>query len=235
MTGLLLFAFLLGIRHATEADHVAAVATLATRSPRPAQIAGVAAVWGVGHTAALLFFGSILLAINISLPAGASRVLESAVGVMLIVLGCDVLLRVRRKKIHLHVHEHGGVRHIHAHSHQGELAHNSSDHRHDHARGLMPRALVVGGIHGLAGTAGLMLISLQALHSVAWALVYLVLFGLGSILGMVGVSLVISLPLGFSASRVTWFSGRLEGALGLAAIFFGCWIAVQAALYGNMS
>src|SRR5262245_60350185 len=114
MTTLLILGFALGLRHALEADHVAAVASLATRSSSLANTVRVAAAWGVGHTMTLLIFGSIVLALDAALSPDASRVLESAVGVMLVLLGFDVLRRVRRQRIHLHAHQHdGGVRHFH--------------------------------------------------------------------------------------------------------------------------
>jgi len=170
MAAVLILGFFLGVRHALEADHVAAVASLATRSSSLANTIRVAVAWGVGHTTTLLVFGSVLLALDASLSPGAGRVLESAVGVMLIVLGADVLRRVRHKRMHMHVHEHGGgQRHVHAHAHEERAVHDPTHHEHEHVRGLLPRALLVGSVHGMAGTAALTLLSLQALHSTVWA------------------------------------------------------------------
>src|SRR5690242_17296010 len=104
MIPLLTLGFLLGLRHALEADHVAAVASLATRSSSLRNTMRIAAAWGVGHTATLVFFGSILIALGASLPAGAGRALEGVVGGMLVVLGADVLRRLYRRRIHLHAH-----------------------------------------------------------------------------------------------------------------------------------
>jgi hypothetical protein len=234
MTALLILGFFLGVRHALEADHVAAVASLATRSSSLANTLRVAAAWGAGHTMTLVLFGSILLALDASLPPDAGRILESAVGVMLVVLGVDVLRRLHRRRIHLHRHQHDdGVHHFHAHAHGEEPLHDPARHDHDHVSGLLPRALLVGGVHGMAGTAALTLLSLQTLHSVAWAFVYLALFGVGSILGMVLFSMVISLPLRFSARHLTWASNGLQAALGVVTLLLGCWIAVQAAVLGH--
>jgi ABC-type nickel/cobalt efflux system permease component RcnA len=233
MAALLILGFLLGVRHALEADHVAAVASLATRSSSLANTMRVAAAWGLGHTVALMLFGSVLLAVGSSLPPSASRLLEASVGVMLVVLGIDVLRRLGRRRIHLHVHEHGdGRRHFHAHAHEHETIHDPMRHRHEHVRGLLPRALLVGSVHGMAGTATLTLLALPTLQSFAWVLVYLALFGLGSILGMVLFSAVISVPLRLSARYLTWTSSGLEAALGIVAILLGCWISVQAAVFG---
>ena len=109
MTALLFLGFFLGVRHALEADHVAAVAALATRSSSFANTVRVSAAWGVGHTLTLVLFGSILLALGASLPPNAGRVIESAVGVMLVLLGIDVLRRLHHKRVHLHVHRHDGA------------------------------------------------------------------------------------------------------------------------------
>lgn len=230
MASLLIFGFLLGLKHALEADHVAAVASLATRSHSFVSTLRVAAAWGIGHTAALLFFGSILLLVDASLSQRASSVLEGVVGVMLVVLGLDVLRRVRQKRIHLHVHQHDdGARHFHAHAHEEGTAHDAIKHDHAHVRGLLPRALLVGTIHGMAGTAALTLLSLHSLHSYAWAVVYLALFGVGTIAGMVAITLVISLPLRLTARHLDWASNDLEAALGVITVVLGCWIAFQSA------
>lgn len=231
MAAFLILGFFLGIKHALEADHVAAVASLATRSPRLASTMRVAAAWGAGHTLALVLFGSLLLALDISLAPAASRVLESIVGVMLILLGLDVLRRLRRERIHFHAHEHQGRRHFHAHGHAGEVAHDPRRHEHQHVRGLLPRALLVGGVHGMAGTAAFTLLSLEAIHSTAGALLYLALFGLGSILGMVLLSVVISLPFRLSARRLSRLSGGVEAVLGAATIALGTWIVAQSAFF----
>jgi ABC-type nickel/cobalt efflux system permease component RcnA len=228
MITLLMLGFLLGLRHALEADHVAAVAALATRSASLLETVRVAGVWGLGHTAALVLFGSGLVALDASLPPDAGRVLEALVGVMLVILGADVLRRLRRRRIHLHVHEHDdGIRHFHAHAHENHG--KATDHEHPHASGLLRRALLVGGVHGMAGTAALTLLSLQALHSTLWSFVYLTLFGLGSILGMVLFSIAISLPLRFSARRFTLCSNLLETGLGAATILLGLRVLLQAA------
>jgi ABC-type nickel/cobalt efflux system permease component RcnA len=230
MAAFLVLGFLLGLRHALEADHVAAVASLATRSPRLAHTVRLAVAWGVGHTLALVCFGAALLALEISLPEEAGRALESVVGVVLVLLGADVLRRWRRKNVHFHLHEHGGRRHFHAHAHEGEREHDPQRHEHQHASGLWRRALVVGGVHGLAGTAALAVLSLEALPSFTWAVIYLALFGFGSILGMVLLSLVISLPFRWSAAPLGRARGRLEAALGVLTILLGGWMALQGLL-----
>lgn len=235
MTAFLVLGFFLGLKHALEADHVAAVAALATRSPRLGATVRVAVAWGAGHTLALIAFGSILLALDVSLAPAVARSLEAIVGIMLVVLGADVLRRLRRRRIHFHAHEHDGRRHLHAHGHAGEGAHDPAHHEHEHARGLLPRAVVVGGIHGMAGTAALTLLSLEALPSTGGAILYLALFGLGSVLGMALLSAVISLPFRFSAGRLARLSGGIEAALGAATILIGVWIVLESAGAGALA
>jgi cytochrome c biogenesis protein CcdA len=228
MLTLLLFGLLLGMRHALDADHVAAVASLATRSATRRDTIRLAAAWGLGHTATLMMLGGALAVLDFALPSGVSRALEAGVGLMLVVLGIDVLRRVRRRRIHFHVHVHdSGVRHFHAHVHGPDVVHDTAAHRHVHrqnANGLSSRAMLIGGVHGLAGSAGLTLLSLQTLHSVGTALVYLALFGLGSMLGMVLFSLVLSWPLGWVAHHLERTSQSLELALGGLTIGIGCWV-----------
>jgi cytochrome c biogenesis protein CcdA len=224
--------FMLGIKHALEADHVAAVASLATQSSSLKNTVRVASAWGLGHTVVLVLLGSILSALDATLPEKVARAFEFAVGGMLIVLGIGVLRRLRSKRIHAHAHRHGaGAPHLHFHAHDEELSNHPARHGHDHTHGLLPRALLVGSVHGLAGSAALILIAVPTMHSAPRALAYLVVFGIGSILGMVLFSAVISLPLQFSARRLSRVSRGLEAALGLTNIVLGFWIAAHAGMF----
>lgn len=230
MIALLLLGFLVGVRHALEADHLAAVASLATRSASLGDKIKVAVAWGGGHAASLVLLGALLMGFGVTLPEAASRTFELVAGVVLIALGIDVLRRVRRQRIHFHLHQHGdGPRHLHAHAHRGDGSHEKSQHRHEHAHGLLPRALAIGSLHGLAGTGALVLVSLQLLGSGMEALAYVLTFALGSILGMVLFSLALSLPLSLSPRLLEASAGKLEATLGLVTIAVGGWMAVQAA------
>jgi ABC-type nickel/cobalt efflux system permease component RcnA len=227
-----LLGFLLGVRHALEADHVAAVTTLASRSASLADRVKLAAAWSSGHATSLLALGATLIALDTTLPERMARALEIVAAVVLIGLGIDVLRRARRRRIHVHVHQHGdGARHVHVHSHANESRHDPAAHEHDHARRLLPRALAVGGIHGLAGSGAVVLLSVQALGSGLWALAYVVCFAIGSILGMVAFTVVLSLPLTVSPPLVERAAAKLEPALGVASIAIGGWMAVQAAAF----
>jgi cytochrome c biogenesis protein CcdA len=224
LLSLLLFGFLLGLRHALDADHVAAMASLATRSPGMRATMRVAGAWGVGHASILVIFGTALVLVGATVPDSLARWLEAAVGAMLVVLGIGVLGRLRGKHIHAHAHDHdGGVRHAHLHIHE----HGRAGHAHGHARGLAVRALLVGCVHGLAGTAGLVLLAVPAVESGTAAIAYLVVFGAGTVLGMMLFSLVISVPLAMSVKRLRWLAGALEAGVGIANVALGCWILTR--------
>ncbi len=224
---LLLFGLLLGIKHALEADHVAAVASLASRSSSLRDHVTLAGLWGVGHACTMLVFGGAIVLLGLSLPAALARSLEGLVGVVLIALGVDVLRRARRRRVHVHLHRHGSAHpHFHVHAHDGDGAHDAASHEHRHAR-LGRRALLVGGVHGLGGSAALVLLAAEATRSVGQALVYLAIFGMGSIVGMMTLSLAISVPFRFSAQRLGRLQHGLESVLGAATIALGGWIALR--------
>jgi hypothetical protein len=219
--------FLLGMKHALEADHVAAVAALSTRSSSVAERVKLAGMWGVGHAGTIVLAGAIVLALGLSLPPTLSSTFEAAVGVMLIVLGADVLRRLRSWRVHFHTHRHDdGTLHFHAHAHD----HAPATHVHEHAASPLPRALVVGSLHGLAGSAALLLLSLEMARSALEAFGYLACFAVGSIAGMCALSLAISLPLQVLPARLAAAGRGLEGALGVLTIALGAWITVTAVL-----
>jgi ABC-type nickel/cobalt efflux system permease component RcnA len=229
----LVFGLLVGMRHALEADHIAAVTSLASRSASLADRIKVAAVWGGGHALSLMTLGGVLVALGTTLPERVARSFEIAAGFMLIALGIDVLRRLRQRHIHFHVHQHAdGARHLHAHAHQPRARHDApAAHDHQHVRGPLARALAVGGIHGLAGSGALVLLSMQMWGSGTHAIAYVVCFAIGSIFGMVAFSLVLAVPFAVSPGLLERVAGRLEAALGIATISIGCWMAVQAAAF----
>jgi len=230
MTTVILFGFLIGMRHALEADHVAAMASLATGSRGLGQSLRLGAAWGLGHSLTLLVVGSLVLASGDALPPGLADWLEALVGVMLIVLGVDVLRRVIRERVHFHSHRHGKLMHFHFHSHAGEGGHASSRHEHDHRAILSRRALIVGVVHGLAGSAVLTLLTAQAIDTFWQGLAYMVLFGFGSIIGMAVLSCAISLPLRYAARRLTWGYNGLSAVMGLFTAGLGLRIVLTSPL-----
>ena len=222
MLSVFLFGLLMGVRHAFEADHLAAVASLATRSRslRSGLLQGTA--WGLGHTLTLLLVGGACLVLGQAIPEGWAAGLEALVGVMLLALGVDVLRRSRRERVHVHVHQHGdGTRHWHVHAHATEPVHDPARHEHAHPARLPLRAIVVGLVHGLAGSAALFLLTLQTVPSVGQGLAYIALFGVGSILGMAALSAVIMVPLRATSHLMARVQGALEATVGLATVAIG--------------
>lgn len=215
--------FLIGIRHAFEADHVAAVASLATKRLSIRQTIKQGAVWGLGHTLALFLFGGIVLFMNVLVPEELARWLELAVGVMLVLLGADVLRRMIRDRIHFHAHSHnGGIRHFHAHSHKGQQFSGShpEKHSHQHADRFPLRALFIGLMHGMAGSAALIILTLNTITMPIWGLVYIAVFGIGSILGMATISFILAFPLR-KARSFTLVHNGIQGVIGGMTIALG--------------
>jgi sulfite exporter TauE/SafE len=225
---LLLLGFLIGMRHAVETDHVAAVASLATRSHSIADTIRQGAVWGLGHTLTLFLFGSVVLVMNLVMPERMAHILEFLVGVMLIGLGLDVLRRLAREKIHFHLHKHrDGEVHFHAHSHVGEETHDPRRHAHEHPKGFPVRALFVGLMHGMAGSAALILLTVQTVRSPLTGLLYIALFGAGSMLGMALLSIIIAIPLRYSAKGMTWLHNGLQAVIGMATVGIGAMLVYR--------
>lgn len=232
MAGFLFLGFLIGMQHALEADHLAAVGAMAARrggSRRSLVLRG--AVWGLGHTITLFAICSAVILLGLTLTDRVAATMEFAVGVMLVVLGLDVLRRLWKERIHFHVHRHDDRKpHVHAHSHAGEtVGHAASDHRHRHREGLPLRALAVGLVHGAAGSAGLLALAVAATGEPAVALAYVALFGVGSILGMALLSLVASWPL-IAVERHAKLAHRAIGlGAGGLAIVLGLFVMTETA------
>lgn len=222
MISLLLLGFLLGMRHALEADHVAAIASLATQNYSLKAAVRQGAAWGMGHTLTLMLFGSVVIWMNSVIPEQLAQILEFTVGVMLVLLGFDVMRRLIKTRIHFHSHSHkSGETHFHAHSHAGEMQHNPILHHHKHSHRFPFRALFIGLMHGMAGSAALILLTLDTVQSPALAMVYIALFGTGSILGMALLSTAIAIPLRNSANGLTRFHNGLQLTVSVATIILG--------------
>ncbi len=222
MEGFLALGFLIGMQHALEADHLAAVGTMAVGgagSKRRLALRG--AVWGLGHTITLFAICAAVILMGLTLTERVAAGLEFAVGVMLVLLGLDVVRRMRGQRIHFHAHRHGdGRAHIHAHSHAGAaLPHRADPHRHRHPTGFPLRALLIGLVHGAAGSAGLLALAVAATQEVWLAVGYVAVFGLGSILGMAALSFAAAWPLGAAERHARWIhSGLSFGAAALAVV-----------------
>jgi len=223
MLALLSLGFLIGISHAFEADHVAAVSSLVSGRTRIPTMIRHGAIWGVGHTTTLFFVGGAVLLSGSVIGPNFENGLEFVVGLMLLGLGGHVFYRLNRDRVHFHMHTHGdGQAHLHLHSHSGETtAHNPSDHHHRHPDGAVVRTLMVGMMHGMAGSASLVLVAAAAVTSPAVGLLYILLFGVGTILGMAIMSLVIALPLSYTAGALSRANTGLQLLIGTVTISVG--------------
>jgi hypothetical protein len=201
--------FALGLKHATESDHLTAVATLATKQWSLSQIVRQGIAWGLGHSLMLLGIGCLVLALGQAMPPWLAQALECTVGAMLIVLGADVLRREfvsRRVPIRVPAHELKSAPAL--------------------------RALVVGMVHGMAGSAALIVLSLGAMRSRGQALVYIVTFGIGSIAGMAALSAAMAGPLRLSAKWLGEGHKLVMAAIGAFSCILGTVIVYRIAIAG---
>lgn len=227
----LLLGFIIGMRHALDADHVSAVATLVARkSGSVTESIKIGLSWGIGHTITLLVVSLIILLNGGEFSQRFASALEWAVGLMLFILGCDLLIRIRKEGVHAHAHCHdNGKLHLHAHKHNSdELNNNHQLHHHEHIKqSSQLRALMVGVMHGMAGSAALIIFVLGSVSSLWSGLTYVLLFGLGTLVGMASLSFVIALPLRISARRFEKLYGRLQQMLAFFSIGLGTLVIYQ--------
>lgn len=212
--------FFLGMRHATDPDHVVAVTAIVSRERSARSAVAIGVLWGLGHTATIIAVGGAIILFGIVIPPRVGLSMEMAVAVLLVVLGAMNLT--------------GAIRNIEAHAHPGTDDHDGSHvHRHSRpslralGRGQIARPLVVGLVHGLAGSAAISLLVLATIHDATWALVYLLVFGVGTVFGMslltLGMAGPISKAAGFSAAA----ERRLVRATGLVSLAFGLFLAYR--------
>jgi ABC-type nickel/cobalt efflux system permease component RcnA len=230
--GVLGLGLVYGLKHATEADHIVAVTTIVSEHRKLGRAALVGAMWGVGHTASLLLVGAGVLALRIAIPEIVSSWLEFVVALMIIVLGAIAIRRALRSRvdIHVHKHSHDGVQHTHVHFHNHETEHalTPAQHSHSHAIarvGLKP--IVVGAVHGLAGSAALTLLVLTQIDSGLMGMLYLGVFGVGSIAGMLLMSGLLGLPFVLSSRSLSAIHYKLQLLAGALSIVFGIWYAYE--------
>ncbi|HKE59204.1 MAG TPA: hypothetical protein VKB46_20990 [Pyrinomonadaceae bacterium] len=220
-----------GLKHATEVDHVIAVTTIVSQHKSVWRSALVGALWGAGHTAALLVTGGLVLFLRTAIPERVSSWLEFGVALMIIGLGAAALWRVLRKgsEVHVHKHIHDDLAHVHVHFHEKETRHepaSASSHSHAVSRiGIKP--VLIGVMHGLAGSGALTLLVLTQIRSTWVGLLYLAIFGLGSIVGMLLMSGLIGLPFALTSRNLTTFHNRLQTIAAVLSICFGLWYAYQ--------
>ncbi len=206
---LLGFGFILGLKHALDADHVVAISTIVsqTKSLKKSALAGI--FWGLGHTSTLLLAGILILGLKLAIPEKLALSFEFFVGIILVALGADVLRKAWKEKIHAHGHKHAEKIHKHLHAHD-----SLETHKHAH------KSFAVGAVHGLAGSGALTLLVLSTVSSLAEGLFFILIFGLGSVLGMLFTSAVISLPFLLSA-RFENFNISVKILAGVVSVLLG--------------
>jgi high-affinity nickel-transport protein len=240
--------FFLGMRHATDPDHVIAVTTIITRQRRVSRAALTGMFWGIGHTLTIFLVGALIILFNVAIPARIGLSMEFSVGLMLAILGLMNVSSFSRalqrqhtgaehhELVHSHAHSHGDYVHTHPHAHSPEA------HPHDVSRtpvsvmdrifGRMGfyqqiRPLVIGIVHGLAGSAAVALLVLTTIRDPRWAVAYLLIFGVGTIAGMMLITMSLASAFTFVSRRKLKFSRGLGLASGVLSLGFGLIIAYQ--------
>jgi len=236
--------FFLGMRHATDPDHVIAVTTIVSQQRKLGRAALIGAFWGLGHTVTIFAVGSAIILFNLVIPTRLGLSMELSVGVMLIVLGAWNLVSFFRivpadvsdhALVHSHPHNHGEIVHTHTHVHGG------GSHSHglpgsvaamDRKLGRGPvyqllRPLFIGIVHGLAGSAAVALLILASIRNSTWAIAYLLVFGIGTIAGMMLITMSIATTFRVVGNRFETVSRRLSMASGVVSVAFGLFVAYQ--------
>ena len=238
------------MRHAMDPDHVIAVATLVTRERSAWSAALIGSLWGLGHTITVAVVGAAIIAFEVVIPPRLGLAMEFSVALMLILLGVlslsGLLQRVTAglspspdaaSAMHAHPHQHEDYVHDHPHGHEpGAHGHEATPlSRLDRWFGRLGpyqivRPIVVGVMHGLAGSAAVALLVLATIGDPLWAVGYLLLFGVGTIVGMMLMTAVIGLPFAYTAGRLVRAHRYLGVATGLLSIGFGLFLAYQIGL-----
>ena len=244
---ILALGFFLGMRHATDPDHVIAVSTIVSRERSMVKAGLIGALWGLGHTITIAVVGAAIILFGLAIPPRIGLTMEFSVGLMLILLGVLNLTGAMKwitEKLspahseitgeHSHVHAHGSALHVHRHTHAPDNTHHGdavappSWLRSPFARlGMFHtlRPLFVGLVHGLAGSAAVALLVLSTIREPKWAVAYLVIFGVGTIAGMMLITTALALPFSFAGYRFAWLNRGLVTGSGLLSLGFGLFVA----------
>jgi ABC-type nickel/cobalt efflux system permease component RcnA len=215
-----------GLKHAVEADHLAAVSTIVSERKSLLSSSLVGALWGIGHTISLLVAGVVVILFHVEIGQKMSLALEFGVALMLIALGANAIRKLLRRetRLHFHTHQHGHHMHAHPHMHDRSMEDQRATH---HGFRLSARPLLVGMVHGLAGSAALMLLVLTTIPSPVIGMVYICVFGFGSIAGMMLMSALVGLPVRLTADRFQRAHLTVRGLAGLFSLGFGLFMVYQ--------
>ncbi|MDP9291122.1 MAG: high-affinity nickel-transport family protein [Verrucomicrobiota bacterium] len=224
LVSILFLGFFLGMRHATDADHVIAVTTIVSRQRSTRAAALIGAFWGVGHGLTLLIVGGSIVLFGIVIPQRLGMSFELCVALMLIVLGA-LNLRGINRGIRDAVHDHESSPHGHAEDAVGSSRLDRWFGRFGFYRMLRP--LIIGVVHGLAGSAAVALLVLPMIHDPLWSMAYLLIFGAGTIAGMMFITAAIAVPISYSAGRFQAFHSRIGVAAGVLSLGFGLFLVYQ--------
>lgn len=204
----LLLGLILGIKHAFDADHLVAVSTMVSDHQNPYKAALVGSFWGIGHTSTLFLTGALVLLLKVSIPEHISLSFELLVGFMLVFLGIRTILSYDNILVHTHPHQ------SEAHMHPQEEI--DKKHRHGHKRSFL-----IGSIHGLAGSGALVILVLTTIRSTLEGIFYILIFGVGSIIGMTLMSMVFGFPFILSKKKFPGIDRYLKKIVGVLSIIFG--------------
>jgi len=246
---ILAIGFLLGIRHATDPDHVIAVSTIVSRERSLLKAGLIGILWGVGHTLTITAVGAAIILFGLAIPTRVGLTMEFCVGMMLILLGVLNLTGVTQWMSrrfspvhppttgeHAHIHAHAGKMHLHRHTHAPGGQHHGESvapprwiRRIFGGMGLYQalRPLFVGIVHGLAGSAAIALLVLSTIQQPRWGVLYLLIFGLGTIAGMMFITAAIALPFSFAGYRFGWLNRGLVAGSGLISLAFGLFVCYR--------
>lgn len=232
MLSTLFFGLIVGGSHAFEADHIAALTSMVSGRSDRRSILRHGLFWGLGHAFVLICVGGVIVGLQQSIHPDLALGFEAVVGLMLIGLGGHVFYRLHRDRVHFHRHIHSdGSAHVHLHSHSNDdVRHKNSAHEHTHTDKTPWRVLLVGMMHGLAGSAAVITGTAAAMDSPIQGILFIVVFGIGSVLGMGLASLLLSLPLTFSTAFFNRSNMVLQLAIGTITIGVGLYVFTGSAL-----
>ena len=255
LLSILALGFFLGMRHATDPDHVIAVTTIVSNQRNTTRAALIGAFWGVGHTLTILIVGTGIILFNLVIPIRVGLSMEFSVAVMLIILGVwnvvgfmrtaamstNSIQKEEEVVVHSHAHSHGSLTHTHSHAHQSEGSAQP-----DASLGWIDRTLgwnslyqylrpfVIGTVHGLAGSAAVALLVLTTIRNVRWGVAYLLIFGVGTIAGMMLITMSLASAFRLVTKTREKFSRRLALASGLLSLGFGLFVAYQIGIVNGL-